>query len=156
MVENLPAMQETWVWSLGGRSPGEGNGCPLQHSCLEDSKGNQPWIFTGKTDAEASILWPPDAKSQLIGKDPDAGKDWGQEEKKVAEDEMTGWHHWLNGHEFEQTLGDGGGQASLACSSLWGCKESDTTELLNNNNKSLHCAEGRRLMFSRPTWGERN
>ena len=71
-------------------------------------KGNQPWIFIGKTDAEAEapILWPLDAKSQLIGKDPDAGKDWGQEEKGVTEDEMVGWHHQLNGHEFEQILGD--------------------------------------------------
>ena len=64
-------------------------------------KGNQPWIFTGRADAEAPILWPPDAKSQLTGKDPDAGKDWGQEEKGMTEDEMVGWHHWLNGHEFE-------------------------------------------------------
>ena len=67
-------------------------------------KGNQPWIFIGRTDAEALILWPPDEKSQLIGKDPDAGKDWGQEEKGAAEDEMVGWHHRLNGHECEQTL----------------------------------------------------
>ena len=72
-------------------------------------KGNQPWIFTERTDAEAEapILWPPDAKSQLVGKDSDAGKDWGQEEKEKTEDEMVGWHHWLNRHEFEQTLGDG-------------------------------------------------
>ena len=68
-------------------------------------KWNQPWIITGKTDAEALILLPPDAKSRLIGKDPFAGKDWGQEEKGVREDEMVGWHHWLNGHEFEQTQG---------------------------------------------------
>ena len=84
---------------------------------LVNPKGNQPWIFTGPTDAEteAPILWPPDVKSQLIGKDADAGKDWGQEEKGVTEDEMAGWHHWLNEHEFEQTLGDGEGQGSLAC-----------------------------------------
>ena len=71
-------------------------------------KGNQPWIFIGMTDAEAKapILWPPDAKSWLIGKDSDAGKDWRQKEKRAAEHEMVGWHHWLNGHEFEQTLGD--------------------------------------------------
>ena len=71
-------------------------------------KGNQPWIFIGKTDAEAeaSILWSPDADSQLTGKDPDAGKDWRQEERGMTEDEMAGWHHWLNGLEFEQTLGD--------------------------------------------------
>ena len=107
------------------------------------SKGNQPWIFTGRTDveAEAPIIWPPDAKSWLIGKDPDARKDWGQEEKGTTEDEMVGWHHWLDGHEFEQTPGDGEGQASLACYSPWEspCKESDTTEWLNwtdRNTKS--------------------
>ena len=91
---------------------------------------NQPWIFIGRTDAEAetSILWPPDAKNWLIGKDPDAGKDWGQEKKWVTEDEMVGWHHWLNGHEFEKTPKDSEGQESLVCCSPWGCKESDTTE----------------------------
>ena len=84
-------------------------------------KENQPWIFIGRSDAkaEAPILSPPDAKSWLIGKDPDAGKDWGQE-KTEKEDEMVGWHHWLNGHEFEQTLGDGEGQGSLVCCSLGG------------------------------------
>ena len=90
-------------------------------------KGNQPWIFTARTDAEAPILWPPDVKSRLTRKDPDAGKDWGQEEKEMTEDEMTGWHHRLNGDEFEQIPGDGEGQGSLACCSPWGCKESDTT-----------------------------
>ena len=92
-------------------------------------KGNQPWIFIGKTDAgaEAPILWPPDVKSWLIGKDPDAEKDWGQEEKGVTEDEKIGWHHWLNGHEFEQAPGDDEGQGSLACCSPWGWKESDMT-----------------------------
>ena len=83
---------------------------------------NQPWIFIGRTDAEAEapILWPPDAKSRLIGKDPHAGEDWGQEEKGVTEDEMVGLHHGLNGHEFEQTLGDSEGQGSLVCCSVWG------------------------------------
>ena len=97
-------------------------------------KGNQPWIFTGGTDAEAEapIVWPPDVKSRLIGKDSDAGKDRGQEEKRVTEDEMFGWHHWLNGHEFEQTLGDREGQGSLMCCSPWGHKESDMTLQLNN------------------------
>ena len=91
-------------------------------------KGNQPWIFIGRTDAEAEalILWPPDAKNWFTGKDPDAGKDWGQEEKGVTEDEMVGWHHWLTGYEFEQTQGDSDGQRSLACCSSWGCKQSDT------------------------------
>ena len=85
-------------------------------------KGNQPWIFIGRTDAETPIFWPPDAKSLLIGKDLNAGEDWGQEEKWVTEDEMVGCHHWLNGHEFEQTLGNSEGQGSLACCSPWGCR----------------------------------
>ena len=87
---------------------------------LVNPKGNQPWIFTGRTDAEAPILWSSDAKSRLIGKDPDAGKDWGQEEKGATEDEMVEWHHQLNGHGFEQTLRDGEGQGSLSCCSPWG------------------------------------
>ena len=81
---------------------------------------NQHWIFIGRTDAESPILWPPRVKSWLIGKDPDAGKDWGQEEEGSTEDEVFGWHHWLNGHEFEQTPGDGEWQGSLACLSPWG------------------------------------
>ena len=95
-------------------------------------KGNQSWIFIGRTDTEAEtpILWPPDAKNWLSGKDPDAGKDWRQE-KGMTEDEMVGCHHRLNGHEFEWTLGVGDGQGGLACCSPWGCKESDMTELLN-------------------------
>ena len=85
-------------------------------------KGNQSWIFIGRTDAEveAPILWPPDVKSWLIRKDPDAGKDWRQEEKRLTEVEMVGWHHWHDGHEFEQALGDSEGQGSLACCSPWG------------------------------------
>ena len=96
-------------------------------------KGNQSWIFTGRTDAEAEtpILWPPDVKSWFIGKDPDAGKDWRQEEKGTTEDEMVGWHHGLDGSESEQTPGVGDGQRSLACYSPWGHKESDMTEWLN-------------------------
>ena len=96
-------------------------------------KGNQPWIFIGRTDAEAEapILWPSDVKSQLIRKDPDAGRDWGQEEKGTPEDEMAGWHHWLNGHKSEPIPRDGEGQGSLACYSPWSCKESDMTERLN-------------------------
>ena len=90
-------------------------------------KGNQPWIFSGRTDAEVLILWPPDAKSILIGKDLDFEKDWEQEEKRAAEDEMAGWHHRLNAHEFEQTPGDSEGQGSLACCSPWGHKELNTT-----------------------------
>ena len=85
-------------------------------------KGNQPWLFIGRTEAEAEtpMLWPHDAKNWLIGKDPDAGKDWRWKEKGMTEDEMVGWHHWLNGHEFEQTLGVGDGHGSLACCSPWG------------------------------------
>ena len=96
-------------------------------------KGNQSWIFFGRTDAEAEspILWPPDAKNWLIGNDPDAGKDWRQEEKGTTEDEMVGWHHQLNGHEFEQAPRVGDGQGSLACYSPWGHKESDMTERLD-------------------------
>ena len=97
---------------------------------LVNLKGNQFRIFIGRTDAETLILWLPDAKSWLIGKDPDAGKDWRQKEKGLTEDEMAGWHHWLNGHEFEQALGYGESQGSLACCSPWGLKESDTTDQL--------------------------
>ena len=101
-------------------------------------KGNQSWIFIGRTDAEAEapIIWPPNANIRLTRKDPDAGNDWGKEEKGATEDEMVGWHHRLNGHEIEQTLGDSGGQGSLACCSSWGHKESDMTKQLNNKN---HC-----------------
>ena len=103
-------------------------------------KGNQPWIFIGRIDAEgvAPVLWLPDVKSWPTGKDSKTGKDWGQE-KRGAEDELVGWYHWLNGHEFEQTPGDSEGQGRLECCSLWGHKESDTTEQLNsNNNVHLH------------------
>ena len=92
-------------------------------------KGDQPWVFTGRTDAEAEtpILWPPHVKSWLTGKDPDAGRDLGQEEKGTTEDEMVGWHRWLNGHESDQVPGDSKGQGCLVCCSPWGCKKSDTT-----------------------------
>ena len=96
-------------------------------------KGNQSWIFTGRTDTEAEtpILWPPDVNNWLIWKDPDAGRDWGQEKKGTTEDEMVGWHHQLDGYGFEQAPGVGDGQRGLACCSPRGCKESDTTERLN-------------------------
>ena len=96
------------------------------------SKGDQPWVFFERNDAKAEtpVLWPPHAKSWLIGKDSDAGRDWRQEEKGTIEDEMTGWHHWLNGREFEWTPGDGDGQGGLACCESWGHKESDTTKWL--------------------------
>ena len=94
-------------------------------------KGNHSWIFIGRTDAEAEtpILWPTDGKNWLIGKDPDAGKDWRQEEKGMTEDEMVGWYHRQDGHEFEQALGVGDGQVSLSSCSPWSLKESDTIEL---------------------------
>ena len=95
-------------------------------------KRNQSWIFIGRADAEGEtlVLWPPDAKSPLIGKDSDAGRDWGHLEKGTTEDEMAGRHHWLDGHESEWTPGVGDGQGGLACCN-WGCKELDTTERLN-------------------------
>ena len=93
-------------------------------------KGDQSWVFFGRNDAKAEtpILWPPHAKSCLIGKHPDAGRDWGQEDKGTTEDEMAGWHHRLDGHEFEQPPGVGVGQGSLVCCSPWGHKELDMTE----------------------------
>ena len=96
-------------------------------------KGDQSWVLIGRTNVEAEtpIFWPPDANSWLIGKGSDAGKDWRQEEKGMPEDEMVGWHHWLDGHEFEQALGFGDGHGSLACCSPWGRKEPDMTEWLN-------------------------
>ena len=97
-------------------------------------KGNQPWILIGRTGAEAPILWPPDAKSQLIRKDPDAGKDWRQ--KGMTEDEIVRWHHWLNASESEQTLGEGEGQRSLVCCSPWGHKESDMTKWTTGDPKT--------------------
>ena len=132
-----------WMWELDFKeSWGSKNWCfwtvvlgktlesPLdsRESQPVSPKGNQPWIVMGRADAEAEapVLWPPEAKNQLIGKDPDAGKDWRQEEKEAEEREMDGWHHWVNGHEFEQTLGDGEGQGSLVCYSSWDRKELDT------------------------------
>ena len=108
---------------------------PLDHQKIQrvQPKGNQSWIFIWRADAEADapILWPADAKNWLIWKDPDAGKDLKQEEKGTTEDEMVGWHHQLNGHEFEQAPGSGDGQGSLVCCSPWYYKESNMTEGLN-------------------------
>ena len=137
-----------WMWELDYReSWAWKNWCfwtvvlekTLENSldCKEIQPGhpqiNQSWIFIGRTDAEAEILilWPPDAKKWLIWKYPDAGKHWKHEKKGTTEDETVGWHHWLNGHEFEQALGVSDGQGSLECYSPWGCKQSDTTEWLN-------------------------
>ena len=121
---------ELWCWRRLLESPSDSKQIkPV------NPKRNQHWIFIGRTDAEveAPILWPPDAKSWLTGKDPDAGKDWRQEEKGAAEDEMVGWYQRLNRHEFEQAPGDGKAQGSLLCCNPWGHKESDTTDRLNNN-----------------------
>ena len=117
---------ELWCWRRLLKSP-------LDWKEIQpvNPKGNQSWIFIGRTEAETPMLWPPDVKSWLIGKEPDAGQDWRQQEEGTTEDEMVGWHHWLNGHEFEQAPGVGDGQGSLPCCSPWGRKESDTTEWLN-------------------------
>ena len=110
-----------------------GHMCSLLYLVVELLSRMASWVFIGRTDAEAEapILWPPHVKSWLIGKDPDAGRDWGQEEKGMTEDEMAGWHHRLNGHEFEWTPGAGDGQGGLACCISWGCNELDMTERLN-------------------------
>ena len=123
---------ELWCWRRLWRESLDCNKIQPVHP-----KGNQSWIFVGRTVAEAEtpILWPPDAKNWLTGKDPDAGKDWRQEEKWMTGDEMVGWHHRLSGHESEQAPGVGDGRGSLVCCSPWRHKESDTTERLN-------CTEG--------------
>ena len=121
------------LWDLlvkvtaGTKSPEVGTGLPKASNRKKatktrsiNSKRNQSWLFIGRTDAEAPIVWLPDARSWLIEKDPDAGKDWGREEKGMTEDEMVGWHHWLNGHGFEHTLGDSEEQGSLVCCNSWG------------------------------------
>ena len=137
-----------WMWELDSKvSWAPKNWCfwtvvlektlesPLDRKEIKsvNAKGNQSWIFFGMTDAEAEvpIFWPPDVKNWLLEKDPDAGKDWRQEEEGVTEDELVGWHHWLNAYEFEQALGVGDGQGSLVCCSPGGRKKSDMTEQLN-------------------------
>ena len=120
-----------------------------------NAKGNQSWIFIGRTDAEAEIpiLWPPDAKSWRIWK----VSDWRQEEKWMTEDEIVGWHHWLDRHEFEQAPGVGDGQGSLACCSPWGCKESNSTERLNWTEETMgwrrECMERCLQTLLLETWG---
>ena len=125
------ALKNLWFWTVVLEKTLES---PLDCKEIQPvhPKGNQSWMFIGRTDAEAEapILWPPDVKNWLIGRDPDAGKDWEQEKKGVTEDYMIGWHHQLNGHEFEQTPGGSEGQGSLACYSPRGHKESDTTSWL--------------------------
>ena len=119
---------ELWCWRRLLRVPWTARRSQPVHP-----KGDQSWVFIGRTDAKAEtrILWPPHAKSWLTGKDSDAGRDWGQEEKGMTEDKMAGWHHWLDGRESEWTLGVGDGQGGLVSCSPWGCEESDTTEQLN-------------------------
>ena len=125
-------MKNWWFWTMVLEKTLES---PLDYKEIQPvhPKGNQSWVFTGRTDVEAEtpILWPPDLKSWLILKDPDAGKDWGQKEKGTTEVEMVRWHHWLNGHGFGQTLAVGDGQGGLACCRSWCHKESDMTERLN-------------------------
>ena len=108
---------------------------PLDYKEIQQvhSEGDQPWVFFGRNDAKAKtpVLWPPHAKSWLIGKDSDARRDWGQEEKGTTEEEIAGWHDWLNGLEFEWTPRVCGGQGGLGCCNSWGRKESDTIERLN-------------------------
>ena len=120
-----PSAKELMLWNCGALES------PLDSKEIKsvNPKGNQPWIFTERTDAEAEvpIFWLSDAKSQLVGKDPETGKNWGQEEKGTTEDEMVGCHHWLNGREFEQTLGDSEGQGSHVCCSPWGHWKSNTS-----------------------------
>ena len=113
-------------------------------------KGDQSWVFIGRTDVEAEtpILWPPDAKNWLIRKDPDAGKDWRQEDKGTTEDEMVGWHLWLDAHEFEQAPGADDGQGVLACCGSWGCKESDTTEWLNWTELNSYIIANHRIIYT--------
>ena len=122
MLLNCGVGEDSW------ESLGLGKEIQLVHP-----KGDQSWVFFGMTDAKADtpILWPPHAKHWLIGKVSDVGRDWGQEEKGTTEDEMAGWHYWLNGRESEWTLGVGDGLGGLACFDSWGHKESDTTERLN-------------------------
>ena len=130
--------EETWalnnwcVWTVVLEKTPEG---PLDCKEIQPvySEGDQPWDFFGRNDAkaEAPVLWPPHVKSWLIGKDSDSGRDWGQEEKGLTDDEMAGWHHWLDGHKSKWTPGDGDGQGGLACCYSWGRKESDMTERLN-------------------------
>ena len=119
---------ELWCWRRLLKSPLDCKEIQPVHP-----KGDQYWVFIGRTDAEAEtpIFWPPHVKSWLIGKDSDAGRDWGKEEKGTTEDEMAGWHHWLDGHEFAWTPGVGDGQGGLACCDSWDLKELDTTEQLN-------------------------
>ena len=136
---------ELWCWRRLLRGPSTARISNL------NPKGNQSWIFIRRTDTEteAPILWLPDVKSQLIRKDLDAGKNWGQEEKGMTKDEMVGWHYWLSGHKFEQPPGDGGGQKSMGYCQLWGRKELDKTEWQKKwVRKILGVGNGNLLLYS--------
>ena len=126
------AMKNWWLWTVVLDKTLES---PFKYKEIKpvNPEGNQSWIFIGRTDAkiEPPIFWPPDVKNWLIRKDPVTGKDWRQEEKRTTEDEMVGQHHWLDGHEFTQTLGVHEEQRALASCSPWGCEEWDMTERLN-------------------------
>ena len=149
------ALKNWWFWTMVSEITLES-----PSDCKEikpvNPKGNQPWIFVDRLmlKLKSPLLWPPDTKSLLIERDPDAGKDWRQEEIGTTEDEMIGWHYQLNGHEFEQTPEDGEGQGSLVCCSSWGFKESDTTEQLNWNHADSHlitaycCQYFERIIFA--------
>ena len=129
MLLNCGVGEDTWE-SLG-----------LQGDQAVNTKGNPPWIFIERTDTEAetAVVSPLDTRNWLIWRDPNAGKDWRQEEKGTTEDEMVGWHHWLNGYESEQAPGVGDGQGRWACYSPWSCKELDTTKWLNWTESKMWC-----------------
>ena len=142
---------ELWCWRRLKTLEGPLNSKEIQPV---HPKGNQFWVFIGRTDVEAetAILWPPDTKNWLFWEDPDAGKDWGQEEKGMTEDEMIGWLHQLDGHGFGWTPGVGDGQGGLACCSPWGHKELDTTEQLYWTELEIHSHFPRKLFYAQDPW----
>ena len=127
---------ELWCWRRLLRVPWTAK--RSNQSILKEISPDYSWSWT---EAETPILWPPDVEDWLIGKDPNAGKNWRPEEKGMTEDEMAGWHHWLEGHEFEQPPGDGDREGWLTCCSPWVHKESDTTEWLNLRQRLGHCSK---------------
>ena len=151
------APKNWWFWTVVLEKTRES---PLDCKAVQ-SKGDKPWVFFGRNvaKAETPVNLPPHAKSWLIGKDPDAGRDWGQEEKGTTEDEMAGWHHWLDRCESEWTPGVGDGQGGLACCGSWGHKESDTTEQLNWNELMLRkrvMRNERKYNLIKPFWSDTN
>ena len=149
--------EESWVlknWCFWTMVLGKTLENPLDCKEIQPvhSRGDQPWDFFGRNAAKAEtpVLWPPHAKNWLIGKDPDAGRDWGQEEKGMTEDEIARWHHWLDGRKSEWTPGVGHGQGGLACCDSWRCKESDTTERLNWTDNTFSYKYDRSLLSLSP------